>query len=262
MVFEDYFNQSWKEYKTNFKSIFKFVLIFYGLFLILRFLVDVIWVGFDEKVRDFVLNPEIGKSMFEASVSYLSISFLLSIIGILLSLFISGGILAVSLKGKRFRFEDIVSEGKSFYFRYFWFNIVLGIFLVGLFLLLIIPGIIFSIYWIFGVYVLYDEREGILKSLKKSRNIVRGRWWGVLGNGILITLIGVVFSLVISLILLPTQIFMMMQNSGSIAIPYWIFMVNLFLGYILDFVTTLVFVPFSILFFKNFYLDLKSSKKK
>ena len=60
----------------------------------------------------------------------------------------------------------------------------------------------------------------------------------------------------------PTQIFMMMQNSGSIAIPYWIFMVNLFLGYILDFVTTLVFVPFSILFFKNFYLDLKSSKKK
>ena len=58
-------------------------------------------------------------------------------------------------------------------------NILLGIFLLGLFLLLIIPGIVYSVYWAFTVYavILYDKAGK--KALDHSKSVVKGRWWKV-----------------------------------------------------------------------------------
>lgn len=59
-------------------------------------------------------------------------------------------------------------------------NIILGVFLLGLTLLFIIPGIIFAVYWTFVLYaVVLNDKFG-KNALDYSKTVVKGRWWTVL----------------------------------------------------------------------------------
>jgi len=51
---------------------------------------------------------------------------------------------------------------------------------VGGFLLLIIPGIIFFIWFGFAPYVCIIEGIGSTSALKRSKQLVKGNWWYVL----------------------------------------------------------------------------------
>ena len=183
----------------------------------------------------------------------------MSLIGILLYLFVNVGITAVSIKKDKFKFRDLVKFGSSSYLKYISLSLVSLIFLFGLFLLFIIPGIIFSIYWIFGIYVLLDEKKGILKSLKRSREIVRGRWWRVFGYLLLVILILMVILSIFSLIQLPTQIIYKVKISNGDPISLGFYITNALLSWISDFLYMLISIPFFILFLKNFYFDLKKT---
>ncbi len=64
--------------------------------------------------------------------------------------------------------------------RFLWISVVVGLIVLGGFLLLIIPGIIFSVWYAFAaLYIALEARTmGIGETLKASKNIVMGRWWG------------------------------------------------------------------------------------
>lgn len=68
----------------------------------------------------------------------------------------------------------------AIYIRYIWTTFVKGLLAGLLFLLLIVPGVIYSVYWLFAEYVAVFENEGGLKAMDASRALVRGRWWRVL----------------------------------------------------------------------------------
>ena len=70
-----------------------------------------------------------------------------------------------------------------------WTNIVLGIFLIVLFALFIIPGIIYFVYWAFALYAVALSNKSGREALKYSKKIVNKRWWTVLGYGILYEII-------------------------------------------------------------------------
>lgn len=127
-------------------------------------------------------------------------------------------------------FSEVFSKTKQLFWRYIGLVIVSGIFLLGLFLLFIVPGVIFLVYWVFATYILIDQDKRILESLKESKRIVKGRWWRVFGFVLLLALIIAVVSLVAGLIPIV----------GSIVGP-------------------LITTPFAILFMKNFYLDMKEN---
>lgn len=80
--------------------------------------------------------------------------------------------------------------------RYFVPYVVVAI-LVGLvtmvgFILLIIPGILFAVWFSFTYYmVLLEEKRGT-DAMKASRELVRGHWWGVFGRFLFITLVAIV----------------------------------------------------------------------
>lgn len=76
-------------------------------------------------------------------------------------------------------------------------TIIMSIALFFLFLLLIIPGIIFSIYWIFAYYALIMDEKSIIESLRHSTSVVRGNWWRILGYLVLVTLILIGASLIV-----------------------------------------------------------------
>jgi hypothetical protein len=61
------------------------------------------------------------------------------------------------------------------------------VFLTGLvtilgFIALIVPGIIFAVWFSFGYFVLVFEDKRGVDALKTSKSYVKGKWWAVLGR--------------------------------------------------------------------------------
>ena len=137
-------------------------------------------------------------------------------------------------------YKESIKGGLNYFWKYLGLSIVLIIFLFLLFLLLIIPGIIFLIYWLFAPYVLIAENKKIMESLKRSKEIVKGRWWHVFGYFLL-------FSIILGIILFILTIPNFFLSSGILKL-------------IINQVYTLISVPLSLLFFRNFYYDLIKNK--
>lgn len=57
--------------------------------------------------------------------------------------------------------------------------ITFAIILVGM-LLLVVPGVIFAIWYAFVYYVVIFEEKGGIKALQYSKKLVAGRWWAIL----------------------------------------------------------------------------------
>lgn len=68
-----------------------------------------------------------------------------------------------------------------------------GIFTIGLFILLIIPGIIYSVYWLFNQFINVYDGVFYRNSLNQSESLIKGRWWKTVGNLIVLWLGAVLF---------------------------------------------------------------------
>lgn len=86
-------------------------------------------------------------------------------------------------------------------------SIVTSLVVIGGFVLLLVPGIIFSFYFLFSSYVLVHENLHGRQALVRSRELVRGYWWKVfwrfLSLGIIALVANFIFSIVFGLFL-PT----------------------------------------------------------
>lgn len=87
-------------------------------------------------------------------------------------------------------------DSLPFFFRYIGLSILMSVILLVGFLLLVIPGIILSVWFAFATFILVLERASIIQSLKRSREYVRGRWWGVFGRLIVMSIIAFAFSFI------------------------------------------------------------------
>ncbi|MGE5297655.1 MAG: YciC family protein [Acidobacteriaceae bacterium] len=91
--------------------------------------------------------------------------------------------------------KSLYQQTKKLVGPYFWISFLEGL-LIGIgFVLFIIPGIIFMIFYAFSGYVLVGEGERGFKALKKSKEYVKGHWWGVAGRvlGVVILVLIVVY---------------------------------------------------------------------
>ena len=64
-----------------------------------------------------------------------------------------------------------------------------GLAVLGGFILFIIPGIIFAIWFCMSQYVFISEGIVGKKVLSRSKQLVSGNWWGVLGRSFIAGLI-------------------------------------------------------------------------
>lgn len=109
---------------------------------------------------------------------------------------------------------------------FIWLFSILGYIITGGFLLLVIPGVIFSIWFLFSQFILAKEDEHGMNALLKSKEYVKGYWFDVF-----------------------LRIFLVWLISGVLGmIP--------FIGPVLSF----VFFPFIMIYTYLIYDDLKSMK--
>lgn len=96
--------------------------------------------------------------------------------------------------------ESLLKLARSRYFESLIVCIISGIFLSLLFILLIVPGIIFMIYWEFAFSIVVLTGLTSLKALSKSKEIVKGRWWQTLGYSVVISIVLIVAMVIVGFV--------------------------------------------------------------
>jgi hypothetical protein len=85
-------------------------------------------------------------------------------------------------------------------------------------ILLIIPGLIFSVWFMFTFYIVVIEEKRGVEALKASKTLVTGRWWGILWRALLPGLVFGLLTLVLQwLVSMPFLFFLKSGNFGATA---------------------------------------------
>lgn len=103
-------------------------------------------------------------------------------------------------EGKLATVKETLKLGWARTSKYFVTSFFTGLVVIIGFVLFIIPGIIFSVWFSFAHLIAILENENGIESMKKSKALVKGNFWPILGRFILIGVIAVVISMVIQLI--------------------------------------------------------------
>jgi len=76
--------------------------------------------------------------------------------------------------------------------------LISGLLILAGLILLIIPGIIASIWFLFAGYVAVLQRRSLIETLRQSRRLTQGVFWPLLGRWLLIILLVGALGLIIS----------------------------------------------------------------
>jgi hypothetical protein len=80
-------------------------------------------------------------------------------------------------------------------------GVLSGLILLGLSLLLIVPGIIWGMYYTFWIYVVALRGLGGKAALDYSKSLVQGQWWSIFGTALVLGILAFVISLIFGLVL-------------------------------------------------------------
>jgi len=178
----------WKYFTQNWKLIFLITLAVYvPLNLILGL------ISLDSLVQ--------SQGFMNALKIYLRIIELLELlIGIIAVMAISL-VIKAKIDNKKIDFKYAMMQSLKKWPQAVGTNILAGIFLIGLFLLLFVPGIIFYIYWIFITYVVILKNIWGYSAIKESKAIVQNRWWRTFGIALLFGILTIAVGLIVGGIL-------------------------------------------------------------
>jgi hypothetical protein len=147
--------------------------------------------------------------------------------------------------------EDFVGEEKKLFkesANYFWSYFTLAILSLTLlalwFLALVIPAVIFSIFYCLAVYAYFFEGKRDIDAIRRSYELVRGNWWSVFGR---IFILGAALWAFIFIISLPLNF----VASDGVFYSIWgglVQIVNMLIG------------PIALLFTYNLFKDLVKNK--
>jgi len=134
---------------------------------------------------------------------------------------------------------EYFKKGMSLVWRIIVVSFLTGLLTLLWTLLLIVPGIIFSVYYSFAIYALVYENQTGMAALRRSHQLVKNYWWAVISRTIFLSLIYLAALLVLSL-----PLYFLPDN--SVLAIFW----NTVLS-ALRFITSPIFVIFAYLIFKE-----------
>lgn len=88
-------------------------------------------------------------------------------------------IYAIKDGGENIGIKESFRRGRVKIRQFFWVSILTGLVTMGGLLLFGIPGIIFSVWFSFAIFIVIEEDLRGMNVLLKSREYVRGYWWSV-----------------------------------------------------------------------------------
>lgn len=179
----DLLSQGWKLYRTGLAEIVPIILCVYIPVNLISMLV-------------LAYNPD------AFSIS----SILRSFLGVVATMAIAY-VVENKVQGQSATWDRALKFGLSKWLTAFFTGLLAGLIILGLSLLLIVPGIIWAVYYTFWVYAVALRNLDTTYALGYSKDLVKGQWWRVCGITIVIAILTYVVTFVIGMlsILLPTS---------------------------------------------------------
>jgi len=164
--------ESWELYRANFKTIFYIILVPL-VFSIILFLFSLINISSNNKTISLTLTFII--------IAFFLIQSLLTMLATIA--------LIVSIRNNITQVVQAYEKAVSLFLPYIWIIIFTGLIVLGGFIFFIIPGIIFAIWFMFSQYALLLEGKRGYEALKRSKELIKGRFFDVIYRIVIILLI-------------------------------------------------------------------------
>lgn len=196
----DWLSMTSHHFGKNIKVILQFVLIF-NILLPLVLYFTPYRLGLDASAVKYYLMIY-GMGYLVKAIAFAIITGFVGIIATLgLAITIEESVL-----GREITFREALSRALSTLVDSWVTSLLMGLIIVGLTLLLIIPGIIGAVYYAFVLQVVVLRQVKYKKALNYSKELVRGKWGKVFGYMLLIIVIGFALGLVLGILALPLDI--------------------------------------------------------
>jgi hypothetical protein len=179
----DFLGEGWQLYRVNFKNILLVILCVYIPINIIISLIPA-----DSLLQEYGTR---GLQLYNN---------LLKLPEFLIGTIATVGIAAIveqSIKGKKLSWNDSLRFGLSKWITAIGTGLLGGVILLGLTLLFIIPGVIWSLYYSFWIYVVALRNVSGKSALDYSKSLVQGQWWRVFGIFFVFGIIGFVVGLAV-----------------------------------------------------------------
>ncbi len=168
LSFHQVIELAWKYFKANWQKIILFTAIFY---LPINYILAQVQIT---ESSGWMKQLEYENSYFRL------VALLDNTIGAFATLSILYTVRS-SLEGKILDVSAALKMALASWWRLFKTNLRLGISLSALFILLIIPSVIYYVYWAFTIMAVVFDDLGGQKALDESKSLVSGKWWSVAG---------------------------------------------------------------------------------
>jgi len=107
--------------------------------------------------------------------------------------------------------------------RYFMTNLISGLIIAVGFIFLIIPGIVFGVWYIFAQYLVITQNLRPIQALKASKKLVSGHFWPVLGRLAGIILFSIVLQVALGSVKLFGVIATLLLSPFYVLVPFLLF---------------------------------------
>ncbi len=190
-------------------------------------------------------------SVYFLPATALFIKILLVIISVIFLIIISAWsyvalLFAIKQRETGIGIRECFKKGWRKIISFIWISFLEVIIVFGGFLLLIIPGIIFSIWFSLAKYILVSEDQRGMKALLKSKQLIKGNWWPVAWRFLLM---GLIMTIISSILL----------YGGNYILTFWEISTGKKLG--LGDISSFVLSPFMVIFGYLIYEGLKIQKQ-
>ncbi|MFH1426527.1 MAG: hypothetical protein ABIG66_03840 [Candidatus Kerfeldbacteria bacterium] len=152
----------------------------------------------------FSSGPEVWYSLALSAVGY--------IVGIWLTIAVTKGTQQAA-EGKEVKLGETLRGSLEHWLPLFLTTLVMTILLIPLFLLFFVPGLIFSIYWLFITPAVVIGGKKYFEALKYSKQLLQGHWWQAFGRIVVLLIVFVIIALVLSY---ASSTFTMVPVVGSV----------------------------------------------
>lgn len=209
--------------------------------------------------EELLINPITNTINTDYLINYFTTH---SIIGILITLLTIYGGLVITyfvIKQKEIKsLNEVMKKTLRIYPKILLLFLLITLITIPLYLLLIIPGIIFSIYVIFSQHIIIDKNKNIIQSMKQSYKIIKSKWWKTFGKLLFLVLITMIA--VMTLTMINTSIFFAIQ--GTSILTEGLTKTNLIISEIITAAGITLTALFSIIFTAHLYQGMRDEHNK
>jgi len=189
---EELFRDSWELFKGRFVTLISL----YLLSVVFLFIFLIVFIGIGYLLS--TVFPENKNVMIAGGV-------LIGMIPGFMAMFWAIAAFTGAVVDETLSVKDALGKGWQRAGSFMWLSSLLGFLITGGFLFLIIPGVIFLVWFIFAQFIIFVEDDRGMNAILKSKEYVRGRWfevflrllviWLVAGGLGMVPIIGPILSL-------------------------------------------------------------------